>query len=122
MRATSLAISETMFQPPPPMPIMRMRVRGVSSPVSGFAREDGACFGFAVFCTLRFLESFFAFPITLVYGVRARLSIQRKRVSYTHMQELWRSKFFFIYLAVFVNTVAFSLVFPLLPLYAKTFH
>ncbi len=38
------------------------------------------------------------------------------------MQELLRSRFFFVYLAVLVNTVAFSLVFPLLPLYAKQFH
>ena len=38
------------------------------------------------------------------------------------MQTLIRSPLFFIYCAVLVNAVAFSLVFPLLPLYAKQFH
>lgn len=38
------------------------------------------------------------------------------------MQELLRSRLSYIYLAVFINALAFSLVFPLLPQYAKHFH
>ena len=38
------------------------------------------------------------------------------------MQTLIRSPLFFVYLAVLVNAIAFSLVFPLLPLYAKQFN
>lgn len=38
------------------------------------------------------------------------------------MQELIRSRLFILYLAVFVNALAFSLVFPLLPQYAKHFE
>ncbi len=38
------------------------------------------------------------------------------------MQELIRSKLSIVYLAVFINALAFSLVFPLLPQYAKHFN
>ncbi|MBI2123881.1 MAG: MFS transporter [Candidatus Wildermuthbacteria bacterium] len=38
------------------------------------------------------------------------------------MQELIRSRLSYIYLAVFINALAFSLVFPLLPQYAKHFQ
>ncbi|MDO8474064.1 MAG: MFS transporter [bacterium] len=38
------------------------------------------------------------------------------------MQELIRSRLSIIYLAVFINALAFSLVFPLLPQYAKQFN
>ncbi|MDP6704639.1 MAG: MFS transporter, partial [archaeon] len=33
-----------------------------------------------------------------------------------------QSPLFLIYIAVFINVIAFSMVFPLLPLYAKTFN
>jgi len=37
------------------------------------------------------------------------------------MKSTYQSSLFFIYVTVFINIVAFSMVFPLLPLYAKTF-
>lgn len=38
------------------------------------------------------------------------------------MERKFRSAFFFIYTAVFINIVAFTLVFPLLPVYAKQYN
>lgn len=38
------------------------------------------------------------------------------------MKEKFSSTFFFIYAAVFINILAFTLVFPLLPIYAKEFQ
>jgi len=37
------------------------------------------------------------------------------------MKSIYQSSVFFIYVTVFINIVAFSMIFPLLPIYAKTF-